>query len=274
MNRVGLIPSLLGIVALLFALKAGGLAFTAIAEEHAPDIASPETAKDTVPTAAKPGISAPKDFFAPAEAAGGVQAAPAATLPPASAGASAAEVDVLSSLSDRRTTLDAREQTLELRENLIAAAERRVDGKIAELKTIESTIEDLLGTREGAEENQLVALVKMYEAMKAKDASRIFETLDEPILLSVAGRMKPEVLAQVMAAMTPDRAQKLTVKLARRFDLPEPTKEVPQVAEAPAPTPPVLSAIEPAVQAAEVAAPAAAPAAESQDGAESGSGGG
>jgi len=148
--------------------------------------------------------------------------------------ASASEVDVLTSLSKRRAELDAREQDLATREALLDAAEKRVDGKIADLKTLQSDIEKVLGQRDAEAQKQLDALVKTYSSMKPKDAARIFNALDDSVLLAVAGQMKPDVLAAILASMNPDAAQKLTVKLAGRLKLPE---EASPAAAAPEPQP-------------------------------------
>ncbi len=52
--------------------------------------------------------------------------------------------------------------------------------------------------------------------MKPKDAAEIFDNLELPVLVDVTGRMKEAKLAPVLAAMTPERARILTVKLAQR----------------------------------------------------------
>jgi len=135
--------------------------------------------------------------------------------------ASVAEVDVLTSLAKRRSELDAREQDLAMRANLIAAAEGRVDGKIAQLKELESQIQTLLGQRDDAEQKQIASLVKTYASMKPKDAARIFNNLNDDVLLEVSAEMKPDVLGAILAGMQPDQAQKLTVKLANRTKLPD-----------------------------------------------------
>ncbi len=49
--------------------------------------------------------------------------------------ASASEVDVVNALGKRRKELDARESQLAIQANMIAAAEKRVDVKIAQLKS-------------------------------------------------------------------------------------------------------------------------------------------
>lgn len=134
---------------------------------------------------------------------------------------SAAEVDVLTSLSERRVELDSRAKALEMRANLIAAAEKRVDSKIADLKTLQSQIQSLLGQRDAAQEKQIANLVKVYSAMKPRDAARIFNSLDEAVMLEVTASMKPDVLAAIMGQMNPQQAQALTVKLVDKLKLPQ-----------------------------------------------------
>lgn len=146
--------------------------------------------------------------------------------------ASPAEVDVLSSLTRRRNELDARERALNMRENVLNAGESRVDQKIASLKDLQSQIQTLLAQRDAKQDAQIASLVKTYSTMKAKDAARIFNTLSDDVLIPVAKGMKSDVLAPVLAAMNPDAAQKLTVKLASLLKLPDTTP----AAICPAPT--------------------------------------
>ena len=134
--------------------------------------------------------------------------------------ASASEVDVVNSLGKRRRELDARECQLAIQANMIAAAETRVDAKIAQLKQLQSQITALLVQRDDAQKAQIASLVKTYSAMKPKDAARIFNSLPEDVLVPVAHDMKSDVLALVMAEMNPDTAQELTLKLANKLALP------------------------------------------------------
>jgi flagellar motility protein MotE (MotC chaperone) len=135
---------------------------------------------------------------------------------------SAAEVDVLTSLTKRRHELDAREQQLAMRENVLGAAEQRIDNRIAQLQALQLEIQKLLGQREAEEQKQIDTLTKTYSAMKPKDAARIFNALDEDVLLAVAQHMKADVLAPVLAAMQADAAQKLTLRLADRLKVTPP----------------------------------------------------
>jgi flagellar motility protein MotE (MotC chaperone) len=158
-------------------------------------------------------------------AAGALAPAPQAANQDFSAGdgqmASAAEVDVLTSLSKRRAAMDAREVEIQAEANVLAATEARVDSKIAQLKELQGQIAALLVQRDAAQEKQVAALVKTYSAMKPKDAAGIFNSLDESVLLPVAQEMKSDVLAPVLAAMNPEAARKLTLKLASKLALPD-----------------------------------------------------
>ena len=154
--------------------------------------------------------------------------------------ASASEVDVLTSLAKRRGELDAREAKIQNEANILAATETRVDAKIAQLKSLQTQITALLAQRDAAQEKQVASLVKTYSAMKPKDAARIFENLNEDVLLPVAEEMKSDTLAPVLAAMSPDQAQKLTVKLANKLTLPataDVTAPLPAAAAPPAAAP-------------------------------------
>lgn len=169
---------------------------------------------------------------------------------------SSAQVDVLTSLAKRRAELDARERDLDMRDNLIAAAEKRVEAKIDSLKQLQTQIQTLLTQRDTEEQKQIAALVKAYSSMAPKDAARIFDSLNEEVLLAVAQAMKPADLAAVLAKMQPDAAQKLTVRLANRLKLPDPPPPA-QVAQT---LPPAATTAPPAAPAAAPAAAATAPA--------------
>jgi flagellar motility protein MotE (MotC chaperone) len=52
--------------------------------------------------------------------------------------------------------------------------------------------------------------------MKPKDAARIFEQLEMPILLDVIERMKERKAAPVIADMNPEKAKKLTIEMFKR----------------------------------------------------------
>lgn len=132
------------------------------------------------------------------------------------AGLSQAEVQVLQALQARRAALDQRAATYETHDELMTAAERRLDERLTELRRLESTVADLLGQLDEAQEQRLASLVDVYQRMRAKDAAAVFDGLDNEVLIQVASRMRQTNLAEVMGRMSPARARELTQLLADR----------------------------------------------------------
>ena len=133
-----------------------------------------------------------------------------------------AEIELLQQLAERREKLDQRAQTLDRRESLVKAAEKRLTQKVGEPVRLRILIEEMLGKYDEQESRQLARLVNIYEKMKPKDAARIFEDLAKDVLLKVVERMNERKTAPILAEMRPDKAQQLTLELAEREDLPLP----------------------------------------------------
>lgn len=131
-----------------------------------------------------------------------------------------AEIDLLANLAQRRDQIEQRAREVDLRESLLAAAEKRLDERIAEIKKLEASVKQIVQQYDKQEEQNLQGLVKVYENMKPKDAARIFEKLEPNVLLGVVERMKEAKLALVLADMAPATAQDLTVRLATRKQIP------------------------------------------------------
>ena len=56
----------------------------------------------------------------------------------------------------------------------------------------------------------------MYETMKPKEAAKIFDRLDIKVLIDVATQMKPQIMSAILAQMSPENAERLTVELAAK----------------------------------------------------------
>jgi flagellar motility protein MotE (MotC chaperone) len=142
---------------------------------------------------------------------------------------SPAERAILESLQKRRAELEARARELDIREDLLRAAEKRLEGRLAELKDIEARVNEVMQQKDGAEAARFKNLVTMYENMKAKDAAKIFDGLDLKVLLQVAKEINPRRMSDILAQMTPETAQRLTAELAART----PGKDAPRAADLP-----------------------------------------
>jgi len=190
-----------------------------LAESDLPDITGsvpseaaagePKTAPDTKIASAAP--SAPgKDNKAMPPPAGTVIQVDGAALP------SGAERAILERLQERRQELDARARELDIRESLIQGAEKRMDARLNELKDVEGRIKVETQQKDDAEAARLKGLITMYESMKPRDAAKIFDGLDSSVLLEVASKINPRTMAEILAQMSADVAQHLTVELASK----------------------------------------------------------
>jgi flagellar motility protein MotE (MotC chaperone) len=133
------------------------------------------------------------------------------------------ELDLLHRLVERRAAIRKNENQLDTRKRLLQATEKRIDGKLVELKRMQETISSLLRRHDKEKEAKMRSVVKIYESMKPKDAARIFEELEMPILLDVVERMREAKAAPIMANMSALKAKSMTAALTQRRALPSPT---------------------------------------------------
>ena len=124
------------------------------------------------------------------------------------------ELDILQSLAERRKELEERKREVDLKEKLLEATELRVNDKLSEMKGLKKQVDALLKEHKQLEDKKVDGLVKIYETMKPKDAAKIFNELDMPIMLLVVDRMSSRRVAPILAEMAPARARELTIELA------------------------------------------------------------
>ena len=131
---------------------------------------------------------------------------------------------MLERLQTRRQELDARARELDLRESMIKAAEKKLEMQTAVGKAEEARsgapsgfpAGSMAQRKEEIENARFKSVVTMYETMKPKEAAKIFDRLDIKVLLEVASQIKPQRMSEIMAQMTPEAAERLTVELANR----------------------------------------------------------
>ena len=144
------------------------------------------------------------------------QAVDLAARPDGLRSVSTAERAILERLLERRQELDTKARELELRENLLKAAEKNLEAKLAAQRAEESGANGQRGTE--AEAARFKGLITMYETMKPKEAAKIFDRLEIKVLAEVAGQINPRRMSEIMAQMTPETAERLTLEFAVRSD--------------------------------------------------------
>jgi flagellar motility protein MotE (MotC chaperone) len=199
---------------------------------------APEVKKDAVPASkdapTKPADAAPASDKAAAE--GAAAAAPdageeknqenGATLSPGYSGSGPKELDItnmsdmeknlLENLAKRRKELEDWSASIAMKENILNATEKKINGKMDDLKKLESEVKSLLDQYNEKEDQKTTHLVRIYESMKPQDAANIFETMELDVLLRVISKMKEAKAGKILAKMTPARAKEVTVELSKQ----------------------------------------------------------
>jgi flagellar motility protein MotE (MotC chaperone) len=123
---------------------------------------------------------------------------------------------LIEQLAARKIELDARESELDTREAVLKAAELRLDASIKAYRKERDEAMLAANNRAAAAQGDIGRLSDAYARMKPRDAARVFEVLDEEILVPVAAGMRTQSLAPVLAEMSSEKAKALTILLANR----------------------------------------------------------
>lgn len=219
-----LLPVALGAMGVLLAAKVTAL-LEAPLGPPAPGARLVASASASEPKAASLSAS-PTGGSAPRGAAATGEPPPQAA--PAPTPEQRAERELLQALRARRAELDAREQALAAREAVAEALEKRATQRLEEAAALarqavaaapaegdRAERERLERERSAREEAGWRQMVKLYEAMRPRDAAAVFDELDLAVLVPLVDRMRKAKAAPVLGAMRPERARALTAELAR-----------------------------------------------------------
>ena len=153
--------------------------------------------------------------------AGDTKPGPRSAIP---ASVPATEQTILDRMGERRQELQERAREVAERQKLIEEQERKLEERLGRLQAIEDEKKNAAGAKSEAEAASLKGVVVMYESMKPKEAARVFERLPQEVLVSVVTQMNSRKMSEVLAAMSPESAEKLTVALAKRGRSPAPDR--------------------------------------------------
>jgi flagellar motility protein MotE (MotC chaperone) len=137
-------------------------------------------------------------------------------LEPQGQAVSPSERALLERLQSRRQELEARSREIDIRESLLKAAEKRIEARVEELKAIESRITAATEQKNEAEVARFKGIITMYEGMKPKDAAKVFDRLEMPVLIEITTQIAPRKMSDILGAMQTEAAERLTVEMARR----------------------------------------------------------
>ena len=129
---------------------------------------------------------------------------------------SPSERAILERLQSRRQELEARAREIDIRESLLKAAEKRIESRVQEMKAVESRIAAVTEQKTEADAAHFKGIITMYENMKPKDAAKVFDRLEMPVLFEIASQIAPRKMSDILGLMSTEAAERLTTEMARR----------------------------------------------------------
>lgn len=216
MKRPGPLVILGGVFAVSIALRAGEVAAElSSAAASSPHAAAPATQTHSDPHAAddhaeEEHATAPTPAYDPNPS----------MSTPASAGAYVGETcvapELFSALREREGELQRRADAVADREAELAILEQRLQERIQVLARTKNELEELVAQTEMANAEDIERLVRMYQAMKPKEAGEIFNAMEESFAAGFLAQMRPDAAALILANMEAEKAYAVSLIIAGR----------------------------------------------------------
>ncbi|WP_114395295.1 MotE family protein [Oleisolibacter albus] len=178
-------------------------------------------------------LPAPASATLPAPPSAGGGKAPAKPV----AAAGSCDPALADMLAAERKALAERQTELDMRAQMLSAAEQKAREQLARLEQAGREVSALLDRRSSMAKADLQRLVTIYENMKPKDAARLLNEADPLILVDLMDLMQERRSAPILAEMDPVKVNALTRTMAERRVLPAdrpPQKPKTQTASLPA----------------------------------------
>ena len=123
---------------------------------------------------------------------------------------------LLDAIREREAQLDAREERLNNREQVLRVSRLKVDEQLSALEEAERKLAETMSIADEAAEKDIARLTVVYENMKPKEAAKIFETMDVNFAAGFLIRMSPDAAAGILSNLESDAAYNISVVMAGR----------------------------------------------------------
>lgn len=124
-------------------------------------------------------------------------------------------------LTARERALERRERDLAQREQDLRIAEQRIETRLEELQQLRKDLEQAVGQVDEEEEDRLIGVVKMFEAMRGKEAAPIMTAMSPEEAVQVLDRMNRTKAGKLLAALPPVLAADLASRMTQPIVLEE-----------------------------------------------------
>jgi flagellar motility protein MotE (MotC chaperone) len=120
------------------------------------------------------------------------------------------EIKILQTLANRRRDLDRREEIISKKELVITTAQNQIQEQMASLQKLKADIVEALKFTDKNERDKIIALARIYENMKPKEAARVFNQMDVKILTDIMKFMNQKKISAILGHMNVGKARELT----------------------------------------------------------------
>jgi flagellar motility protein MotE (MotC chaperone) len=128
----------------------------------------------------------------------------------------AATSDAISFLQQKEADIQRREELLKEKEEHIAKVEKEVEQKVKDLLAIQKEIQASRNEKQESQNTKVRSLAKIYGTMKPKEAAKLFENLDDKLVMGIISTMTPDEAAAILALMEVKKAAKISEALSGR----------------------------------------------------------
>ncbi len=108
-----------------------------------------------------------------------------------------------------------KQQEIARREQELLMLKKQTEQRLKELQAAEKKVQDMLNQAKDVEKTKIDTLTSMYVNMKAKQAAKAIETMDEKIAVKILTNMKPKQAGEILSYADPIKTAKLTELLSR-----------------------------------------------------------
>jgi len=119
---------------------------------------------------------------------------------------------------DTLNWLDQELADLEKEQKRIETLRGQLEKEQQQLDAYKKQIDRALARIEQAESARVTKLARLYDSMRPDDVAKLFENLDDKVILSILPKMKSVNAAKILGIMPPKRAARISTKMITVLD--------------------------------------------------------
>ena len=105
-------------------------------------------------------------------------------------------------------------QELTEQQQRVTMVEQEIEKSRADLEAEREKLEKVVSTSDDLDKKRIKQLAKVYGAMRAEEAARILETLDDDLCMNILSEMGDDrQKAKILTALSPDKAARVSKKI-------------------------------------------------------------